>query len=167
MAQRKFLLTVKSKKIWFDDFKKFFESREALVNVSDEYSGHGCKSQAWQIEPGRAVPDRKFKWTGRFSWAGPFRPKISAGQAVFCQYFADIPPFFERTMLNLKWIDNKIQILFKKSFKNTDRNKIGYNRPGPAQDFSWAGPLRPKISAGPDRTGFTTLILTLADNQMV
>ena len=41
-----------------------------------------------------------------------------------------------------------VQIFFKKSFKNTDRNKIEHDRPGPAQDFSWAGPLRPKIFAG-------------------
>ena len=29
-----------------------------------------------------------------------------------------------------------------------DRNKIEYDRPGQTQDFSWAGPLRPKIFAG-------------------
>ena len=42
---------------------------------------------------GRAVPARKFKWTG-------------PGRAVFCQYSAMISRilrhFFERTMLNLK-----------------------------------------------------------------
>ena len=37
----------------------------------------GCKSQAWLIGPGRD---------------GPFKPKISAGRAVFCQYSAKILP---------------------------------------------------------------------------
>ena len=97
----------------------------------------GCKSQAWQIGPGRA---------------GRARISAGPGRAVFCQYSAKISPifhhFFERIMLNLKWVNNKVQIFFKKSFKNTARNKIGHDRPGPAQDFSWAGPLRPKIFAG-------------------
>ena len=55
-------------------------------------------------------------------------------------------------MLNLKWVNNKVQIFFKKSFKNKDRNKIRHDRPGAAQDFSWAGPGRygPRfLRAGP------------------
>ena len=51
----------------------------------------------------------------------------------------------------MKGNNNKVQIFFKKSFKNRDRNKIEHDRPGPTQDFSWAGPLRPKIFA--DRAG--------------
>ena len=48
----------------------------------------------------------------------------------FLRYFATISPifrhfFFERTMLNLKWVNNKVQIFFKKSFKNTDTNFSG------------------------------------------
>ena len=56
---------------------------------------------------GRAVPARKFKWTGpgrsgpNFSWAGPGRsgPKfLRAGPGrflpTFRDDFADIPPFF-------------------------------------------------------------------------
>ena len=56
-------------------------------------------------------------------------------------------------MLNLKRVNNKVQIFFQKSFKNTDRNKIEHDRP--------------EISAGPGRTvrpsparGFTTLLIT-------
>ena len=102
---------------------------------------------------GRAVSARKFKWTGpgwsdpNFSWAGPrrFLP-------IFREDFANIPRrfrqyslfFFEKTILNLKCVNNKVTIFFKKSFKNTDRNKIQHDRPGPAQDFSWAVTARPE-----------------------
>ena len=56
----------------------------------------------------------------------------------------------------MKRVNNKVQIFFQKSFKNTDRNKIWPDRPGPAQDFSWAGPGRyvPRfLRAEPGRYG--------------
>ena len=97
-------------------------------------SGQGCKSQAWQIGPGRAVQAQNF--------CGP-------GRAVF--YINILRRFRRYSAIFLKeqgltW--KEIIIKFKKSFKNRDRNKIEHDRPGQTQDFSWAGPLRPKIFAG-------------------
>ena len=91
-------------------------------------SGQGCKSQAWQIGPGRAVQAQNF--------CGP-------GRAVF--YINILRRFRRYSAIFLKeqgltW--KEIIIKFKKSFKNRDRNKIEHDRPSPAQDFSWAGPGR-------------------------
>ena len=115
------------KKIWIQ-FKNLVKNILPISSIKmNKYSKRnpthqGCKSQAWQIGP--------------CNFCGPAR-------TVFCQYSAKISPifrhFFERTTLNLKWVNNKVQIFFKKSLKNTDRNKIGHDRPGPAQEIS-AGP---------------------------
>ena len=103
----------------------------------------GCKSQAWQIGPGRAV---------------------------FCEDFANIRHFFERTILNFKWVINKVQIFIEKSLKNTYRNKIEHGRPeisaGPgravtAEDFSGPGRAGPYSPARPGPAQrFTTLLKT-------
>ena len=44
-----------------------------------------------------------------------------------------------------------------------DRNKIWHDRPGPAQDFSWAGQSGPKIY-NPAREYFTFLLIFFAKN---
>ena len=81
----------------------------------------GCKSQASQIGPGRAVPARKFEWT-RIS-VGPSRAFQAQnfcrpGRAgpfflpIFREDFANIPHFFWKNNA-LKWANNKAQIIFK------------------------------------------------------
>ena len=123
--------------------------------VVSSLQGHyqGCKSQAWRIGPGRSGQQISVDWAGP---AG--RARILAGPSRAGPFSANIPrrfrqylPFFERTILNLKWLNNKIKIFFKKSFQNTDRKKIQHDRPrisaGPgravtARDFSWAEPGR-------------------------
>ena len=83
--------------------------------------------------------------------AVPVGPEFQLGRAVqaqiFCgpsrflpifrEDFANIRLFFERTILNFKWVINKVQIFIEKSFKNTYRNKIEHDRPeisaGPGQ----------------------------------
>ena len=116
----------------------------------------GCKSQAWQIGPGRAVPARKFKWTGpgrsgsNFSWGGPGRAVFLR---IFREDFSNIPQVFWKNKALLEWVNHKIEIFLKKSFKNTDKNKIGHDRPDPRFQLGRAGPLRPEIwlgRAGPD-----------------
>ena len=109
----------------------------------------GCKSQASQIGPGRAVPARKFEWT-RIS-VGPSRAFQAQnfcrpGRAVFCQYSAKILPisaFFQRTILNFKWVINKVQIFIKKSFKT--RIEIRLSMTGPRFQLGRAGQSGPKI----------------------
>ena len=115
----------------------------------------GCKSQAWQIGPGRSGPQILV------DWAGPVRPEFQPGRAVPTQKFCGpgrFSPIFReyllRKMLNLKWVNNKFLIFFKTSFKNTDRYEIGNDRLGPrfqlgravtAQDFCGPGRYGPRI----------------------
>ena len=99
---------------------------------------------------GRAVPARKFKWTGpgrsgpNSNWAGPFRPKfLWAGPAVF----ANIPRRFRRySAIFLKeqcLIWNELIIKIKFSLKNHSKIRIEIK-------LGMTGPARLRISADLD-----------------